>query len=481
MRRAGTAAASEIASFGDDARHGVAVFAGSGNNGGDGWIVAAELAKRNLPVHVHEVGAPRSEEARHAREVAITAGAQVSADVHRAEPVIVDALLGTGASGPPRGAIAEAIRIIETRRVHGAHVVSLDTPGGVDAATGAQEGCVRAAATLTFGTMKRGQLMARDACGRIVVLDIGIEAKAIEAELPLLVDSAWAHARIPDIPVTAHKGTRRSLAIVGGDRGMAGAAILAGEGALRTGIGLLRILCHPSNTVAVHAGLPAAIVHEWSDDPAGIEAIVATSDTIAIGPGLGRSDRARDLLERVMIAWGGPVVLDADALNVFAGDVDSLAPLLRGRPAVITPHPAELARLLGVETEAVLEQRFEIGGDLAKRLGCVVLLKGTPTVISSPDGRRYVSASGSAALATGGSGDVLTGMVATLLAHMSAGDDEAAFGTPLAARAAACGAFIHGRAAELCQFVCGITLDDVLRAMPAAWNETPAPLPDGVL
>jgi len=257
--------------------------------------------------------------------------------------------------------------------------------------------------------------------------------------------------------------------------------ILAGEGALRTGIGLLRILCHPSNTVAVHAGLPAAIVHEWSDDPAGIEAIVATSDTIAIGPGLGRSDRARDLLERVMIAWGGPVVLDADALNVFAGDVDSLAPLLRGRPAVITPHPAELARLLGVETEAVLEERFEIGGDLAKQLGCVVLLKGTPTVISSPDGRRYVSASGSAALATGGSGDVLTGMVATLLAHMSAGDDEAAFGTPLAARAAACGAFIHGRAAELCQFVRGITLDDVLRAMPAAWNETPAPLPDGVL
>ncbi len=369
MRRAGTAAASEIASFGDDARHGVAVFAGSGNNGGDGWIVAAELAKRNLPVHVHEVGAPRSEEARRAREVAITAGAQVSADVHRAEPVIVDALLGTGASGPPRGAIAEAIRIIESRRHNGAHVVSLDIPSGVDATTGAHEGSVRAAATLTFGTMKRGHLMARDVCGRIVVLVIGLEGNSIEAELPLLVDGKWAHASIPHIPVTAHKGTRRSLAIVGADRGMAGAAILAGEGALRSGIGLLRIVCHPSNAVAIHAGLPAAIVHEWPDDPVGIEALVAGADTIALGPGLGRSDRARDLVERVLIAWSGPVVLDADALNVFAGDVDSLSPLLRGRPAVITPHPAELGRMLGVETDAVLEQRFDIGAGLAKRLG----------------------------------------------------------------------------------------------------------------
>src|SRR5688500_7946476 len=187
MRRAGTAAASEIASFGDDARHGLAVSAGRGNNGGDGMIVAAELAKRNLQVHVHEVGAPRSEEARHAREVAITAGAQVSADVHRAEPVIVDALLGTGTSGPPRGAVAEAIRLIESRRDSGAYVFSLDIPSGVDATTGAHEGSVRAAATLTFGAMKRGHLTARDVCGRILVLDIGLESDGVAAELPLLI------------------------------------------------------------------------------------------------------------------------------------------------------------------------------------------------------------------------------------------------------------------------------------------------------
>ena len=246
---------------------------------------------------------------------------------------------------------------------------------------------------------------------------------------------------------------------------MAGATILCGEGALRSGIGLLRIVAAPVNAVAVHAAVPAALFQEWPSTPAALEKLASSSDVIAIGPGLGNSPTTRELVERILLAWSGPVVIDADALNVFAGDTDSLATLLRGRPSIITPHPAEMGRLIGVSTEDVLANRFEIGADLARQLGGAVLLKGTPTVIFSTDGSRYVSAAGTAALATGGSGDVLTGISSTLLAHMTANESPAV--------AAACAAFIHGRAAELCEFVRGTTLDDILGKLPAAWNEKP--------
>jgi NAD(P)H-hydrate epimerase len=255
---------------------------------------------------------------------------------------------------------------------------------------------------------------------------------------------------------------------------MAGATILAGEGALRSGIGLLRIVCTKENEVAVHAGIPAAIVQTWPETADDIATVAENADCIAIGPGLGKSDATRDLVERILLATKCPAVLDADALNIFASDTASLAKLIRGRDAVLTPHPAEMARLIDSTTEEVLANRFEIGRDVAKSTGASVLLKGSPTVVFAPSGKRYVIASGTAALATGGSGDVLTGMTATLLAQMPESEERAA-------EAASCAAFFHGRAAELCRFVRGITLDDVLRALPIAWNEQPRKTRDGVL
>ena len=255
---------------------------------------------------------------------------------------------------------------------------------------------------------------------------------------------------------------------------MAGAVILSGEGALRSGIGLLRIVAAPNNEIAVHAALPAALFSPWPSTPDELSKLVESTDVMAIGPGLGSSPVTRELVERILLAWSGPVVLDADALNIFAGDVSSLAKLLKGRPAVITPHPAEMGRLIGKSTTEILDDRFEIGIDVARTLDAAVLLKGTPTVVFSSSGDRYVSAAGTAALATGGSGDVLTGIVATLLFQARKGNGASAM-------AAACGAFIHGRAAELCGKVRGTTLDDVLRALPAAWNETPRPMRDGML
>ena len=175
-------------------------------------------------------------------------------------------------------------------------------------------------------------------------------------------------------------------------------------------------------------------------------------------------------------------MVDADALSVFENDAASLAKLLHGRPAIITPHPAELARLLGRETAEVLENRFEIAADLARDIGGAVLLKGTPTVIFGADGERMVSAAGTAALATGGSGDVLSGIVGTLLAQgiqpastVEAGAESASSNSGPPAEIAAVAAFIHGRAAELCGPVRGTTLEDIMLALPDAWNDHVAP------
>ncbi len=472
MARAGRRAARVIASkYERIARDGVLIYAGAGNNGGDGWVVAEALSKSGTPCRVIEIGSPRSDEARAAKENAVQSkNVRVETSPGDAK-LVVDALLGTGSSGSPRGEIAHAVASIESLRSSGATVVSLDLPSGLDATSGLHEGSVVATSTISFGVIKRGQLIARDVCGDITVVDIGLKESD---SLPGLVDHAWVSLRLPSIPVDAHKGTRKRLAIVGGSSGMAGAGILSAQGALRSGIGLLHVYCEKESLVSLHAAAPAAIAHEWPETADELTALCDAADCVAIGPGLGNNPGSRDLVERILLAWTGPVVLDADALNVFAGDLSSLGKLLNGRDAVLTPHPAEMARLIGIQTDEVLEKRFEIGIEPAAAIAAAILLKGSPTVIFSPSGARYVSASGTAALATGGSGDVLTGMIGTLLAQMPGGAERAA-------EAAACGAFVHGRAAERCRFVRGITIDDVLHALPIVWNEEQRKLADGVI
>ncbi|MBA3404957.1 MAG: NAD(P)H-hydrate dehydratase, partial [Gemmatimonadaceae bacterium] len=446
MRRAGRAVAEVIIErFPRDGWPEVVIAAGPGNNGGDGRIIGEVLSSAGYRVQLVET-------------------ATGSAGDIGETPLIVDALLGTGSTGAPRGNIAPMIAAIEAGRAAGAKVVSVDLPSGLDASSGEFEGAITADLTLALGTMKRGMLLSREVCGEILVLDIGLTEGSELTSLPLLVDREWVRRRVPIIPRTAHKGTRKRLAVVGGGRGMAGAAILTGRGALRSGIGLLHVLVDSENVGAIHAGIPEALAGSWPETPEALASLGQLSDVIAIGPGLGRSNRTRELVETVLLAYSGRVVLDADALNDFENDVKSLAVLLDGRPAIITPHPAELGRLLGISTRQVLNRRFDIGAELSRQLGAAVLLKGTPTVVFAPGGERYATASGTAALATGGSGDILTGICATLLSQMDN-----------AGEAAACAAFTHGRAAELCNGVRGVTLDDVLRAMPAAWNERGTP------
>jgi NAD(P)H-hydrate epimerase len=476
MQRAGTTAAAEIARrFPERVRSGVTVFTGPGNNGGDGWVVAGSLARDGAEVRVVEAATASAEKSPDA--FAMRASALDMVDVSESaaadSAIVVDALLGTGFAGEPRGQISAAIGTINSLRAKGAVIAALDLPSGLDATTGAHTSCVVADLTVSFGGMKRGTLLARDCCGTIVVVDIGLDSgpepranDEIAGALPLLVDGEWVRSRVPPIRYDAHKGTRKHLAIVGGGPGMPGAVVLATRGALRSGIGLVRALVHRDNVAPVLSAVPSALLSEWpaTADKVRTE-ITDWADAIVIGPGLGKSDESKALVERILRDGSRvPVLLDADALNMFEGDANSLGDLLNGRAALITPHAAEFARLAGTDVQNVLTNRFDIGLDLARAAGAAVLLKGSPTIISTGHGTRFVVARGTAALGTGGSGDLLDGIAGTILAQT---------GDPVAAAAA--GAWMHGRAAELCEYVRGITLEDVLYALPRAWNEPECP------
>ena len=461
MRRAGEAAAAEIARVYPDAMGApVTVYAGPGNNGGDGWVVARALAERGVRVFVCEAGEPRSEESRAERAEAtplVSRGA--SADSR----IVVDALLGIGSTGAPHGQIAECIARIATAREGGAAVVAIDAPSGLDADTGDSRGAVRADLTLTFGTLKRGLAIARGVTGRIVVLDIGLGDAAPGDASPMLVDSRWARAHVPPISAEAHKGTRKKLIVIGGQVGMAGAPMLAARAAMRSGIGMVRLVVCRENIPVVQGAVPEAPAHAWPESDDEVQSTITSwADAVVIGPGLGASFGSRALVDRVLHGFPGPVVLDADALNVFANESEQLGALIGIRAALLTPHPAECARLLGVHINDVLERRFEIGAELAARTRASVLLKGVPTVVSSPTGDRLVSCAGTPVLAAAGSGDLLSGIAGTLLGQI--GD---------ALTAGACAAWVHGRAAEIAGrgYVRGVTFANFDFALRRVWNE----------
>ena len=473
MRAAGEGAAQLLMErFPLETGRGVAVFTGAGNNGGDGWVLAGALARRGVRVRVHDAVAAATPDAMAARDAASAHLAHAPPD--GSEGVLVDALLGTGARGVPRGPIAAAIERIESRRsqhdvtARRPRVLSLDIPSGVDATTGDAPGvAVRADVTATFGSVKRGLLLNRALAGGIAVIDIGLAAESASSSAPLLVDAAFVRSVVPPIPADAHKGTRKRLVIVGGSLGMAGAVILASRAARRSGIGMVRLCVARDSIAAVQAAEPAATAVPWPETTAEIDALAAWAHVMLVGPGLGLESHAHQVAERLLAATTCPVVLDADALRFGGGTPDGIRQLLGGRVAVLTPHAAECARLTGQPVEEVQRGCFSIAREVATAAGAVVLLKGTPTVVS--DGLRIVvSAAGSPVLATAGSGDILSGIVATLLGQ---GPHSAA--DALAAAAAA--AWTHGHAAEIAGAgsVRGVALEDVIDALRLAWRFEP--------
>ena len=474
MQRAGAATATEIAlRFRDRLSGGVLVLAGPGNNGGDAWVVARALAASGVSVRIVEPVPAKTPDAIAERALALEArdnlcvADALPASLDGGEAIVVDGLLGTGSTGAPRGPIADAIDRLAPLAARGANIIAIDLPSGVDAATGTTPGAaITADLTISLGTVKRGQLVARDRCGTIVVVDIGLGAHAaLDDGAPSLVDESWVGAQLPTIPASAHKGVRKKLAIVGGAPGMAGATILAARAALRSGVGMVKLVVARESIGAVQESEPYALAAPWPADDAAVQHdITSWADAVVIGPGLGRAAESRALLERVLRGWTGPTLLDADALTLFERRAPDLGALLGGRAALITPHPVEFARLAGLDANDVLDARFDVARPIANLLKAAVLLKGVPTVVTGPTGERLVSASGTPALATAGSGDVLSGIAGTLLAQV---------GDPLVA--GAMGAWVHGRAAERVPNsdtgeVRGISLDDVVNELRDSWT-----------
>ena len=475
MQRAGAAAAAEIVRrYPEDIGAGAVIATGAGNNGGDGWVVAAALHAVGIPVRVVECLPAHTPDARAEREAAIAAGVRCSTTIDDllvgAERIAIDAILGTGLrpDTPLEGAAASAVAtLIARQRNHGSRIVALDVPSGMNADDGLDVAGLRCALTLAFGTLKRCHVVSRAGCGDIVLLDIGLGRHAEASRGAALATPRWFRAALPPIAADAHKGTRKKIAIIGGAPGMAGATILAARAALRSGAGLVKCVVAPESLPAVQEAEPAALAAPWPADDATLEREVTRwADAILLGPGLGR-DGARAFVERVLRAFRGPVVLDADALNAFAGEAAMLAPLLHERPALLTPHPAEFGRLVVRDVEEVLGDRFTLPARLAADAAAAVLLKGVPTVVAARNGDVMVVAEGTPTLATGGAGDLLGGIAVTMLAQ-----------TEDAALAGALAAYAHGKAAWLVspRAVRGYTLDDVLLALPVVWS-LPAPPP----
>ena len=466
MQRAGVAAAQEIARrYADALTSGVAVFAGPGNNGGDAWVVAATLAAAGIPVAVHETGPPRTEDARAEREHALASHS--FGDVCGTERVVVDGLLGTGARGAPRGEVGGALDAMRKQRLAGATLVALDVPSGLDATTGDERHAIAADLTITFGTVKRGLLRARGTAGEVVVIDIGLGLhNELDDGAPVLVQGVDVRRAFPPFAADAHKGTRGRIAFVGAGQGLAGATVLAAAAAQRAGAGMTRLVVEEVSLSAVQAAAVASTAVVWPNEDSDAEQVASWAHALCVGPGLGLTSGSRQVMERVLANSTCPVVLDADALTHASKNLDGVREHLRSRSAVLTPHVAECARLTSESPERVERERFDIGLSLARSLGAVVLLKGVPTVVSAPDGRVAVSATGNPVLATAGSGDVLSGIIAVLLAQT-----EDAF------LSATAGAWAHGRAAErvaLRRGVRGATLDDLLRELPEVWHEPPS-------
>lgn len=521
MLRAGTVAAAEIVRCAADRlARGVDVLVGSGNNGGDGYVVAAQLARLGIAVRVLMAAPPRTADAVRAEALARTLlPAHVFLALEHDVPpdaasrgVVVDALLGTGATGALRGAVASGAAYCRAASAEGVPVIALDVPTGVDATSGSMQAeHVHADVTVSFGTCKSGLLAARAACGRIVVADIGLGAHAQLADgAAVLADARVLRTIVPPIAWNAHKGTRGRVLVVGGAEGMAGAVQFVARGALCSGAGLVRAVVHQDSARALQAATPAVVcVHADA-----LEDLVRTwAQAVVLGPGLGRDDDARTMVQRVLAACRSSdalqvvttvrtgaslavgasarraptLVLDADALMLLATPtgISTLHALGSRTSVVLTPHAGEFAVLADacrVPFSALLRDpvaRAAAAVGVAQATACTVLLKGAPTVCASPDGNVWYVPRGSATLATGGTGDILAGMLGAVFA--SARGSGAVDAPPVAH--AALGAWVHGVAGECAGAVRGTTIDDVVGALADAWLRLrhAAPLAPGVL
>jgi len=435
----------------------VMVLCGVGHNGGDGLVVARHLALLGYRVSVTLVGSSSSpsplsvinEERAKAVGVRIETGEAKLPE----EGVLVDALLGTGLSEGLREVTAKCVQRINEAVRPRVKVVSIDMPTGIHSETGQVLGsAVKADLTVTIGCPKIGLTLepGRSHAGEIRVARVGIadtlsQAGAATGEPSCRMWSSWAAAQhFPRRPTAGHKGRFGHVLLLAGSDGMAGAAALSATAVLRAGAGLVTLGCPVSLREGLEAKLTEAMVSALPECPpaqlarSALEPVLELSagkDVIAVGPGLGQHAQTRELVLDIVSQASLPLILDADGLNALEGELS----VLRSRSAatVLTPHPGEAARLLGISPAEINADRVGCARRLAKETESVVLLKGAGSVVAQPEGATLINPTGGAYLAMAGTGDVLTGMVAAFLAQGIA-----------APEAAALGAFLHGASAD---------------------------------
>lgn len=439
----------------------VVAAVGGGNNGGDGIVLLRTLRAWGRDVAFLPVGPKSPDQALlHRHEVpAIEVGMgdrEALANALSEADILVDALLGTGASGAPREPVATVIRALNSA---GRPIVALDLPSGVDPTTGEATGSgagavVRADCTISFGWPKQGLLFhpARAYTGRLIVAEIGFppfdpgdSTGWLGRTGAELLTPDWARARLPSRPPTAHKGVAGRLLVVGGGEGMAGAALIAAESALRAGAGYLWLAASPANRVPLQTALPEAICVDYTDRAA-LTRVSEGAAAVLIGPGLGVGDEAASLLEAVLRETPGkPLLIDADALNILADRPELRELAATERELVMTPHAGEMSRLTGLGVEEITADPVGVAGEYAERWRCVVLLKGAPSMIAAPGEPVLINTVGSSDLARAGMGDQLAGAIGAFLAAGAATSLAGSLGRT----AAGLGLFYSGRAADL--------------------------------
>ncbi len=458
----------------------VVIVCGKGGNGGDGFVVARWLKRHGAvpsvllthpPAEIGGDAGLKLEELGRSgiRPRPFADDAAVAAALARAH-VVVDALLGTGSRGAPEGAVSRAIELINAS---GRPVVALDIPSGMSANGGAPAGAaVRASMTLTFAGLKRGLVTAPgdELAGRVTVVPIGVpHAEVARGVTTFLLEPSDVARHFPRRSRAAHKGTYGHLLLVAGSLGKTGAAALGAAAAMRSGSGLVTVATPASQQPIVASLVLEAMTEPLPETPAHtlalkarevIAELAASRDAVALGPGIGLDDETQQVVRSLVQELRPPLAVDADGLTALAGHLE----VLRGAPSArcLTPHPGEMARMLGVGVEDVQRDRIESTREFATRYRVHIVLKGARSVIGAPDGRVFVNPTGNPGMASGGTGDVLTGMLGAFLARgLEPGD------------ALRSSVYLHGSAGDIAAERVGeeaLIARDIVAAIPEAFK-----------
>ena len=489
MENAGAAVAEHVLAHYGTAKR-IAVFCGKGNNGGDGFVAARRLHEKGRMVQVIVLADPvalQGDAAAMFRQlpmpaIAVHSGEDLQSERVRlslAADLYLDAILGTGFKPPVSGLYAEAIAMLNASQ---APVIAVDIPSGADAdGMGPQAGIIaRADAIVTFTAARPAHIFGALTTGPTCVADIGSPKEAVISSLQLNVITARDFASmIAPRPAGSNKGSYGHVLLVGGSVGKAGSVAMAGMAALRAGAGLATIATAKSALPTVAGFYPELMTDPLAETSEGTIAASASEQlgvltngksVLAVGPGISRNAETSELVRTLVNRRDVPIVLDADGLNAFEGRTNQLSG--KGRTLVITPHPGEMARLAGCSTADVQKDRLGVARRFAREHELIVVLKGHRTLVVQPDGEAWVNTTGNPGMSTGGTGDILTGMVAAMIAQ-----------NPKDVLLAVCAAVhLHGLAGDVMRESVGehsMVATDLLRGLPRAFRQAQRMMREG--